>query len=265
VTDTGDHAFRSVVLLDTNAVHYATLALTFSNENGVDLFAVDCPAFEKCLSSAKLGAKAAYDYRNGYFVIRYVQKLLSTSADVYFSPITALELLCGSLRGEAIKRAATGGVPNRWYSRIEEDEVRQQLEPDGYDRIAVENSGIEQQFNHAGIAIIQHQPDREVWEISRVILENIFIDVQDCLVYASAICLQASEIVTWDGYLGDIVEWTRNPGSARSGLTTRFSTLQKAVTDRCAEIMGWDADDVVLPQRQHIKGIEKLLKVETPK
>lgn len=259
MTETANHAYRSVVLLDTNAVHYATLALTFSNQNGVDLFAIDCPAFEKRLVSAKLGRRAAHDYRNGYWAIHYVQQLSSGSADVYFSPITGLELLCGSLRGEAIKRAAAGGVPNRWYTRIEEEEVRQQLEPDGYGQIATDHRGIEEQFDRAGIAIIQHQPDREVWEIARVILENVFIDVQDCLVYASAICLQASEVVTWDGYLGDIIEWTRNPGSGPSGLRVRFSTLKKALTDHYALIMGWDADAVVLPRRQHIKGIETLL------
>ena len=261
MSDTHNAPYRPVIVLDTNAVHYAKLALTFSIKNGVDIETTDWPAFKKRLESAKLGQKAVEKYKNGYWVIRYVRKLTTESAEVYFSPITGLELLCGSLRGEAIKRAAAGGVPNRWYTRVEEEEVRQELEPDGYAQVAADQGGIKQQFDDAGIAIIEHEPDREVWELARVILQNIFIDVQDCLVYASAICLQATEVLTWDGYLGQIVQWTQNPGSAKSGLAERFGTLNKSLIDRYAQLMGWNADQVILPRRRHINDIEKFLSV----
>lgn len=261
MTDNHDAPDRPVVVLDTNAVHYAKLALTFSTKNGVDIATTDWPAFKKHLESAKLRHKAVRNYKNGYWVIHYVRKLTTESAEVYFSPITGLELLCGSLRGEAIKRAASGGVPNRWYTRMEEEEVRQELEPDGYAQIAADQGDIEQQFGDAGIAMIQHEPNREVWEIARVVLENIFIDVQDCLVYASAVCLQATEVLTWDSYLGHIIEWTHNPGSAASELAERFGTLNKSLMDRYSQLMGWSADRVMLPRRQRIDEIERVLSV----
>lgn len=246
--------YRPVIFLDTNSVHSATIALAFATRNKLDLFADEWADLESRLRGHKVGKGAVGYYKNGYFIVRYLRAKSNAKAALYYSPITRLELLCGALRGKAIKKAASARVPNRWYSSMEETEIRDQLEPAGYGRVTAELADIEDQFVRAGITLNEQEAGFEVWQAARLILENVFVSVQDCIVYASAFQLQATELITSDRYLGELTTFARQPASAGE-LAGRFRTLNKSLVGWYARENGWPVKDITLPERRTIKEI----------
>lgn len=256
-------ASATVVFLDTNAVHYATLALAFGAKYHFDVLN-QTAANTKAALQAK-GITAWDRYVNGACIVRYLnQRFLNTSAEFYYSPITGLELLCGGLRGEAVKRAANIGVPHRWFSRMEEKEIRTCLESDGYDEVQHHHADIVTLFGDVGITLNEKAIDAEVWSLARSLLENIFVDVQDCLVYASAIVTQADELITADSYLQDTVRCTNNPGAAPAELTARFKSVKDAIVKSCVTKWGWEPNKVIVPVQVGLKDIRQHLSEGNP-
>jgi len=246
-----------VVFLDTNAVHYATLALSFASVHGVDLATVDIAAFKATVKAQRLGAEEYYE--KGAWIIRYLIRRSGENAEYYYSPVTGLELLCGGLRGEAVKRAANIGVPNRWFTRLSEDEICTHLEPDGYAHVQTQRTNVETLFQAVGITLNERQLNFEVWQLARTIMENIFIDVQDCVIYASALAAQANELITTDGFVYKTACYASNPGSARPALAGRFRTVRDALISVCSQVSGWPPDKVLIPKAVSTKQIKKYL------
>ncbi|MCX7428732.1 MAG: hypothetical protein NTW96_24285 [Planctomycetia bacterium] len=150
-------AAAPVVFLDTNALHYAALALSFAAAHGLDLATADVAAVGAAVQSKGLGAKKYYE--KGTWIIRYLLRRASDNAEYYYSPVTGLELLCGDLKGEAITRAAGIGVPNRWFSHIPEEEFRMHLEPDGYTCVETRRTNVDALFQAVGITLNERQLD----------------------------------------------------------------------------------------------------------
>ena len=50
--------------------------------------------------------------------------------------------------------------------------------------------------------------------MAQAILSCVFMEVQDSIVYASAIMEQSREVITGDSYLGKTVAYAENPGCA---------------------------------------------------
>lgn len=248
---------RPVVFLDTNAVHYSKITLALGAARTFDVLAEDVDAFRDQLR--EWGVGAVDHYENGYWIIRYLARRCEQGADLLYSPMTQLELLCGSLKGEAIKRAVNVGVPNRWFSRIAESEIRDHLEPDGYGEVGARQAGIDELFDEANITLSAPPLNSEVWQLAQAVMENVFIDVQDCVVYASALVNQADALVTTDGYLSDTVCWTRNPGSARDSLKERFQSLKDALISAYAAMTGCEESNVVFPEEIGIRKMKQFL------
>ena len=235
-----------IIFLDTNAVHYATLALSFGQLHAFDVVGETSANMRATLQANGITAEGRY--LDGARIVRYLcRRFQEASAEFYYSPVTGLELLCGGLRGEAVKRAAQVGVPYRWFSRMEEKEIRTCLEPDGYAQIQAQHIDVALLFDGVGVPLTELPIDAQVWALARSLMENIFLDVQDCLVYASAIIAQANELITADSYLHGTVCWTNNPGAAPPELNARFTSVKAAVRSSCAGILGWNVDDVVVP------------------
>ena len=121
------------------------------------------------------------------------------------------------------------------------------MEPDGYAQIQAQQIDVAPLFDGAGITLNELPINAQVWALARSLMENIFLNVQDCLVYASAIIGQATELITADGYLHGTVCWTNNPGRAPPELNARFISVKAAVLNSCADILGWEVDRVVVP------------------
>lgn len=257
MSEKGDQQYkpRDVVFVDTNAVHYSKITLAIAADRQYDVFAEGVASFKEQLRNWAVGA--IDDYEKGYWILRYLQRRCEDRTDLLYSPITQLELLCGSLRGEAIKRAVSVGVPNRWFSRVREREICEQLEPDGYEQVQKDQANIELLFESAGIILIAPPVDRELWGLGQALMENVFIDVQDCLIYASALAHQASELITTDSHLRNTAGWTHNPGSAQEQFKDRFGSVRNAVVRACAEWIGCNEDEVVVPQNKGIPEIKQ--------
>jgi hypothetical protein len=259
VTQLPGSSYVPVVFLDTNAVHFAKLTLSFGTAKNVDVLAVEWDKVRTELENHTVGPAAIESYEKGFWTLRYLHKRSTEPVKFYYSPVTRLELLCGSLRGEAIKKAVQSGVPNRWYSRLEEKDIRLHLEPHGYTQVTSEHQNVDQQFDTIGIILTEQELDRDVWRIARALLESIFVDVQDCLVFASAFLLQANELLTIDGYLRELVRWTQNPGSANADFISRFTTVRTALVDVYAELSGWDKAKVILPEARSVQQMKQFL------
>lgn len=238
-----------IIFLDTNAVHYAALALSFGSKYALDIVAQPTANLKAKLQAN--GITAWERYVNGARIVRYLcRRFQDAAAEIYYSPMTGLELLCGGLRGQAVKRAAQVGVPHRWFSRMDEKEIRTCLEPDGYTQVKGLQANIDVLLDGVGLTVTEKQIDSDVWELARALMENVFVDVQDCLVYASAIITQANELITADGYLHGTVCCAHNPGGATPDLIARFTTLRDAIVQSCVTILGWDPADaakVIIP------------------
>ena len=198
-------------------------------------------------------------YRNGYWILRYLLHRETVGAEFYYSPMTRLELICGGLRGKAIQRAAASGVPNRWYARLSEEEIRLQLEPDGYQAVSEADENVKDQFTAAGIVLNEQESDVEVWGCARAMLEAVFLDVQDCVVYASAFVEQADELISTDGYVSSVASGIENPGGAEEGLKERFEAVQKRLSEWYHSSQLWDQDSVRFPKVMKWKNMQSLI------
>lgn len=243
-----------VIFLDTNALHYATLALSFAAVHGIDLGTEDVANFKTTVKAQGVGAEDYFE--KGAWTVRYLISRCAENAVYYYSPLTRLELLCGGLRGEAIKHAASVGVPNRWFNRIPEDEVCLHLEPNGYAFVQTHHTNVEASFQAAGVAVNELPLDADVWQLAKALMENVFIDVQDCVIYASAMCAQANELITFDGFVRKTACYACNPGGAPQGLVSRYHTVRDALTNVFSQAFGWPSNKVIVPTpvgMQHIK------------
>lgn len=246
-----------VIFLDTNAVHYATMALAFGTTNAIDVVNGDLANMAAVLQANGVGAPEWY--LNGARIVKYLCHRAQDSAEFYYSPMTGLELLCGGLRAEALKRAAAVSVPYGWFSRTDEREIRTILEPDGYTLVGTRQANIDAMFDGVGITLNEKPIDKDVWELARAFMENVFIAVQDCLVYASAFLTQANELITADDFLRKTACYARNPGAAADGLTARFSAVKAAMLNKYAAISGWGLDKIVVPVQVGLPEIKAFL------
>lgn len=249
--------YTPVVFVDTNAVHYARLLLAFAGEHGLDPFNHPFERFRVQLSRSNV--RTPTEYSHGYWLVRYLRQRCDDGGRLYYSRITTLELRYSSLRATALLRAATARVPHRWYSRLEERDIRLHLGTDGYAEVFSEYDEVEQRFADASISIDPAEFDVDVWCMAETILQNVFLDVQDALVYASAVMAQSSELITADGYLGETVAYTENPGGAAAGLGELFAAVRDAVMARYCELTGTTAPVPILPVRMTFGEMERIL------
>jgi hypothetical protein len=247
------------IFLDTNAVHAANLMLCFAEEHGLNLAAQD---WDPAVKDELLGRKLRHvidQYEGGFWILRYLRKRVAEhSAHVLYAPVTRLELLCNGLRGQAIMRAAIHGTPNRWFSQMKEAEARLLLEPNGYHAVRASLRAMETRFDAFDIPL-EESIDPDLWPAARSLLETIFCDVQDCLVYASAFVAQADEFISFDSYLAQIATWIENPGSSEANLRQRFTKVNSRLVTWYSEAKRWQKSDVNFPQVQRWQAIRTSL------
>jgi len=235
-----------VIFLDTNAVHYATLALSFASTHGFDLIGGDADTLRCAIRAEGLGAEDSYV--NGAWIVRYLSRRCADSAEFFYSPVTGLELLCGGLKGEAVRRAAKTAVPYRWYTHVGAEAVREYLEPDGYEVIQSQGANVVNMFDSLDITLNEQEMNGDVWRLARGLMENLFIDVQDCLVYASALVARADELLTADGSFRKFADHTSNPRGAPPAFGARFRTVRNALINSCAQVFGLLPEQVLIPK-----------------
>lgn len=248
-----------VLFLDTNSIHYARLLLAFCENHGLNAFEDEFPVVEHKLQEQ--GIHSANYHRSGYWTTRYLRDWCDKDGQIIYSPISRLELQCNQLRAVALLRAAGVDVPYRWFSRFEEREIRTHLGVDGYQVAHDDHMALERLFSDAGITISECPFDEDTWRMAQSILRSVFVDVQDAIIYASAIMEQANAVVTGDNYLGETIAYAENPGGAAQGLNELFETVREQLLESYREITGAVSPEPMLPVRTTFRDMEQQLTV----
>ena len=109
---------RSVVYLDTNSLHYLDLFVRYVQDSGYTVNDIGSEALARQLEQVdEVGYRKSL--QKGRRIISFV---LQEDAQVEFSHISKIELLCGRVRGAVIENAAKEGIPDRMWSRLGEQD-----------------------------------------------------------------------------------------------------------------------------------------------
>lgn len=240
---------RPVFFIDTNALHYASLYLRFAKRENTFPYAGDETAGDEHIRQARLGLSSK-DLVQGRKLVSYLRQKCQLGAEIEYSPITFLEMMCGVLRGKAVVSAAGEGIPNRMWSRMGEGEIVGRLADQAYREAHEAVDGLVDEFSGVGVDIGQTANQRlpDIWHLARRVLSVVFLDVQDCLVYSSAVLAEAESLLTTDGHLRKVTNAMENPGAAPQDFDpVRFVRAKGHVVDWVAQLVGIREDEVRLP------------------
>ena len=213
---------RSVVYLDTDSLHFLDLFMRYVQDGGVNLNEIESGALSEKLEQVdEIGYRKSLD--KGRRIISFV---LQQDAQVEFSYVSMVELLCGRVRGAVIENAAREGIPDRMWSRLTEQEIRDRSKEEDLARIrrrlgdlgtALEETGVVFGFGSEGRHVL------DILELAASIVGRVYLSVTDSLVYAGAIAARAEILITGDGYLYHTVNLIHNPsGRARYEAIQRY-------------------------------------------
>ena len=199
---------RKVVFLDTNSVHYVDLFMHFARRNGFTADDIDEAKLLKRLQDERDGYRDSL--QKGHKIVSFV---LREDAQMEFSQVTKIELLCGRVKGSVIESAAREGVPDRMWSRIDERYIRDQSKEEDLRRIRTGVGGLNSVVEEWGVIVASSEEQRplDVLELAMSIVGFVYMSVADSIVYASAIAARADILVTGDGYLYHTVNLIHNP------------------------------------------------------
>ena len=88
---------------------------------------------------------------------------------------------------------------------------------------------------------------RDIWPLAKTLLGNVFLDVDDCIVYASALLAEAEELLTADDYLGFVANAIENP-TANPAEQEFFVDVRAKVIEGVSKAIGIDAMQISPPK-----------------
>ena len=191
---------RSVVYLDTNSLHYLDLFVRYVQDSGYTVNDIGSEALARQLEQVdEVGYRKSL--QKGRRIISFV---LQEDAQVEFSHISRIELLCGRVRGAVIENAAKEGIPDRMWSRLGEQEIRDGSNEEDLERIRRRVGDLGSALEESGIVMGVGSERRQVLdilELATTIVGLVYLSATDSLVYAGAIAARAEVLITGDGYL----------------------------------------------------------------
>ena len=150
---------------------------------------------------------------------RIISFVLQEDAQVEFSHVSKMELLCGRVRGAVIENVAREGIPDRMWSRIREQEIRDGSNEEDLERIRRRVGDLGSPLEESGIILGVGSEGRQVLDILELatsIVGLVYLSATDSLVYAGAMAARAEVLITGDGYLLQTVNFVHNlSGRAR--------------------------------------------------
>ena len=253
---------QHVAFVDTNILHYVKLYLQFAEKH--DLFPVKrrgddrlqiAEAIERTEQESEddLGRSLL----NG---LAFVHMARLGNVQIQFASISELELMTGRMRGRALLRAASEGLPDRMWNRFRAKEIRRRLSVGDARRIMRDVEDLSISLGEVGLSV--HRQDGGdhafVVEVAKAVAGAVYMDPVDCIVYSSSIVAQAEQLFTGDGYLRQTVNLIANFEDQG-----KYRDVRGWVVTRLREVMGWGEDsDVVLPTGVGLNRIRKKLKNE---
>lgn len=254
-----------IIFLDTNCVHCAKLYLRWgkrSPASGMEIHSPksDISTFEPRFET---GNGATQDLMRGFLYIRYLKNKVQQNYQIVYSHVTFFEMNMGKLRSRAFLKAAESGVPGRWWTRVDDNEMLKHLVRDDFAKVCPAIDDVEELFQEMAmqLGLVGHVKEgpREAWELVRLLSECVFIDMPDALIYADAVACGATELLTHDRYLFNTVNWLDNPCSAPLGTRDVFCSAKKSLVELVASHRMVSPDDVILPQAKRARPGKRLV------
>lgn len=241
-----------IIFLDTNAVHYTRLALAFAKNKKLEILKSSFISFRSAMNASKSHKNAIGGILSGYQIAHYLAKQ-SKDADarVQYAPVSGFELLCGGLRGRAILNAARCGVPNRWYSKLDEAELLLHLGDKDFRYNHSYHSKLSSLFqDQLGSPILESKESDlgRVFDLAQTILGAMYLELGDCLVYASALLARASEVITIDGHFSRVIMGVENLGGAAKEYRLQCGSARKLIQSKLADLLGIKERYVIFPK-----------------
>lgn len=246
-------ATQVVGFLDTNVFHYVSLYLQFATNHR--LFPLGPEAQESTGSLAEATERIkqqeekqyAQSLQKGFGVI---YRVLNQDIQVRYAPVSELELIAGRLRGRAIIKAAEEGLPDRMWTKFDEEEIRKRLITEDNTEITAQIGDIVSTLMRAGLMIIpaDNRDARYVLEVTKFLAGLVYLQPMDAIIYSAALVAQAREFYTADGFLRRTVNRIGNPHQS-----SEDKEISAQVRQRVATLMGWKANDVILPTASKLK------------
>ena len=197
-----------VAFLDTNTLHYIGLYLEHAKEKNLFPFGAESAKSGKDDAIEEVNSLAEVDLKRGLKRGLETFDFLSIQdVQVQYATVSELELLNGRTRGKAVVSAAKEGVPDRMWSRIRGEEIRERISlkdmvetREGIDRLSLllEESGIAVKTREGGHT-------RDALELAKNINGLVYVDAMDSIIYANAILARSDYLMTSDDYFRSTV------------------------------------------------------------
>lgn len=242
--------YRPILILDTNAIHYARLYLEFARTNILPPFGLAPSDVGATINALVPTSRNLQDnLKKGWRLVEYLRPRSNAGDTIQYSPVAQVELVSGRLRGEAILDAASENIPHRLWTRFDEREIFARLEWDVYERIQTEINDLDHLFHTAGVDVtpVDAPTMAQVWAVARRVLGCIYLELGGCAVYASALLVEATELLSGDNYFRELVGWVHNPGSAPPHARTHFGRANAYLKSIVATAIGVEASKIHLP------------------
>jgi len=159
---------------------------------------------------------------NGLRLLAFLQYIVEQEqAQVFTSRLTLAEMWYGRLDGQAHIRMALAGIPYRQRQRQSDISVlvMSRLTQADYDTVEQElDSFLGNLGTQFGIDIFFIEDNdstsiRDVTQLALQIQKRTFLDVIDCMLFASSLALLARDFKTGDGHLRTVINRVKNPNS----------------------------------------------------
>ena len=241
---------QRIAFLDTNILHYIGIYLEYAK--GSDLF----PWSPEKSTAEKENAAARVDNLEEAGLKKSLKQGLETIAflsaqevQVQYAPVSELELLNGRAKGRAILSAAKEGVPDRMWSRLGEEEIRERVDISELTTVKDGINGLTSLLGESGIAVRTNDRDRtrDVLELAKGINGLIYIEAMDSIIYASALVAKADYLFTADKYLRDTVNYICSPNDIAP-----YEEIREKLRQLVGDITLGTADEVELPSAHMI-------------
>lgn len=216
---------RKVVYLDTNSLHYLDLFVRHVQNSHLTVNDIESQELARQFEQSE-DIGYGKGLQKGHRIFSFV---LRKDAQVEFSHVSKIELLCGRVRGAVIVNAAKQGIPDRMWSHIGEKEIRDGSNEADLQRIRERIDDLEDALADFGIIVgVASEPKRilDILGLAAFIVGYVYMSATDSMVYASAIAARADWLITGDYYLRKTANRIQNPNGR-----ARYEVIQRLLKD----------------------------------
>ncbi len=236
---------QRIAFLDTNILHYIGIYLEYAKGNALFPWSPEKSTAEKERAVARVDnledASLKKSLKRGLETIAF---LSAQEVQVQYAPVSELELLTGRARGRAILSAAKEGIPDRMWSRLREEEIRERVDTSELTTVKDGVNGLTSLLGESDIAVRTNDRDRtrDVLELAKGINGLIYIEAMDSIIYASALVAKADYLFTADKYLRDTVNYICGPNDSAP-----YEEIREKLRQLIGDITLGTANGVELP------------------